>query len=196
MRRHQQFRAGVFPVLIMATTLVVGVLSQGCRTQQPAAAGAAAPGPVVSRRILTPRAATSPSSAPMNSNADINWPLVAPASQPENAAASVPPPPQTLPPAPESVPPQTLPLAPEPLPPQTTPLAPGPLPTPAVHKTSARHSAAGVYVVKSGDTLARIARAHHTTVRAIKVANHLKSDRILVGEKLKLPPARAGKAHH
>ena len=35
------------------------------------------------------------------------------------------------------------------------------------------------YVVKSGDTLGRIARAHRTTVRAIKAANGLTSDRIV-----------------
>jgi hypothetical protein len=44
-----------------------------------------------------------------------------------------------------------------------------------------------IHVVKAGDTLARIARAHGTTVRAIETANGLASDRIAVGTKLKLP---------
>jgi LysM repeat protein len=43
------------------------------------------------------------------------------------------------------------------------------------------------YVVKSGDTLDRIARTHGTTVRAIKAANGLTGDRIVVGRKLNLP---------
>ncbi len=47
----------------------------------------------------------------------------------------------------------------------------------------------GRYVVKPGDTLARIAHAHGTTVRAIKAANGLTSDRIVVGRSLKMPEA-------
>ncbi|MCX6921702.1 MAG: LysM peptidoglycan-binding domain-containing protein [Verrucomicrobia bacterium] len=47
------------------------------------------------------------------------------------------------------------------------------------------------YVVKKGDTLARIARTHGTTPQAIKAANGLSSDRIAVGRSLKMPEARA-----
>jgi LysM repeat protein len=47
----------------------------------------------------------------------------------------------------------------------------------------------GHYVVKAGDTLDRIARTHGTTVRAIKAANGLTSDRLVVGHSLKLPKA-------
>ena len=43
------------------------------------------------------------------------------------------------------------------------------------------------YVVKRGDTLGRIAKAHGTTVKAIKAANGLTSDRLVVGKSLKLP---------
>lgn len=46
-----------------------------------------------------------------------------------------------------------------------------------------------VYVVRSGDTLTRIARLNQTTVKALKAANGLDSDTIAVGAKLKLPPA-------
>jgi LysM repeat protein len=42
-------------------------------------------------------------------------------------------------------------------------------------------------VVKSGDTLPRIAKAHGLSVQAIKAANGLKSNRVVVGQKLKLP---------
>ena len=43
------------------------------------------------------------------------------------------------------------------------------------------------YVVKRGDTLGRIAKIHGTTVKAIKAANGLTSDRLVVGKSLKLP---------
>jgi LysM repeat protein len=43
------------------------------------------------------------------------------------------------------------------------------------------------YVVKSGDTLSRIARAHRTTVSALKTANGLTGDRIVAGQSLKMP---------
>jgi LysM repeat protein len=48
---------------------------------------------------------------------------------------------------------------------------------------------AAVYLVKSGDTLSRIAKSHHTTVKAIKEANKLDTDRISVGQKLDIPTA-------
>jgi LysM repeat protein len=46
-----------------------------------------------------------------------------------------------------------------------------------------------IYVVKSGDNLTRIAKAHGITVKAIKAANQLSNDRIVVGAKLKIPEA-------
>lgn len=46
-----------------------------------------------------------------------------------------------------------------------------------------------IYVVKSGDTLTRIAKTHGTTIKALKSANNLASDKILAGEKLKVPAA-------
>ncbi len=44
-----------------------------------------------------------------------------------------------------------------------------------------------LYTVKSGDTLAKIAKAHGTTVKAIQAANNLSTTKILVGHKLKMP---------
>jgi LysM repeat protein len=41
--------------------------------------------------------------------------------------------------------------------------------------------------VKSGDSLERIAKAHHTTPRAIKELNRLSSDQITIGQELKIP---------
>jgi LysM repeat protein len=44
-----------------------------------------------------------------------------------------------------------------------------------------------VYTVKSGDTLMKIAKQHGTTYKAIKAANGLTTDKIRVGQKLKIP---------
>ncbi len=43
------------------------------------------------------------------------------------------------------------------------------------------------YTVKSGDTLTKIAKAHGTTVKAIRAENNLNTDHIKVGQKLKIP---------
>lgn len=45
------------------------------------------------------------------------------------------------------------------------------------------------YKVKSGDNLSKIAQKHNTRVSTIKKLNHLKSDRIKIGQTLKLPGA-------
>lgn len=51
------------------------------------------------------------------------------------------------------------------------------------------------YTVKAGDTLARIATKHHTTVKAIAALNGLKSQNSLkVGQKLKLPAGKSSGA--
>ena len=50
--------------------------------------------------------------------------------------------------------------------------------------------AKGGYKVKSGDTLARIAKAHGTTVKALKAANGLTSDRIVIGKTLTVPSSK------
>jgi LysM repeat protein len=41
--------------------------------------------------------------------------------------------------------------------------------------------------VKSGDSLTKIAKAHGTTVKAIKAENNLNTDHLKVGQKLKIP---------
>jgi len=46
------------------------------------------------------------------------------------------------------------------------------------------------YTVKSGDTLTKIAKAHHVKVKQLQAANGLTTTKIKVGEKLKIP-ARA-----
>ncbi len=54
---------------------------------------------------------------------------------------------------------------------------------------SASGSREGIYVVKKGDVLSRIAYRHKTTVAAIIGANNLRNDRIRVGQKLRIPGA-------
>lgn len=81
--------------------------------------------------------------------------------------------------------------------PAPTPPAPvqPPAPAPAAAPRSAHPASVAqppasgdlIYVVKSGDTVPRIARAHGTTVQALRTANSLKNDHLVVGMKLKLP---------
>ena len=44
-----------------------------------------------------------------------------------------------------------------------------------------------IYIVKSGDSLEKIAKTHNMTVDALKRANNLSKDLIVVGQELKLP---------
>jgi LysM repeat protein len=44
-----------------------------------------------------------------------------------------------------------------------------------------------IYVVQSGDSLTKIAQDHGTTVKALRDLNNLRTDRIKVGDKLKIP---------
>jgi LysM repeat protein len=62
------------------------------------------------------------------------------------------------------------------------------------HASATVSASSSRYVVKAGDTLDRIARAHRTTAKAIKMANGLTSDRINVGRVLKMPEPRAARA--
>jgi LysM repeat protein len=48
-----------------------------------------------------------------------------------------------------------------------------------------------VYTVKSGDTLIKIARESGVKVKALREANNLKTNKIKVGQRLKLPPKTA-----
>ncbi|MHB8521048.1 MAG: LysM peptidoglycan-binding domain-containing protein [Limisphaerales bacterium] len=61
----------------------------------------------------------------------------------------------------------------------------------AANEAAPGETASVTYTVKPGDTLARIAKHHGTSVKAIKAASGLKGDRINVGQKLKLPAPKA-----
>jgi LysM repeat protein len=60
--------------------------------------------------------------------------------------------------------------------------------TPSAARADSGHA---VHIVKSGESLSKIARQHGTTIRAIRDANNLRTDRILVGQKLKVPAGKA-----
>ena len=62
--------------------------------------------------------------------------------------------------------------------------------SPTIATAAAGNSSENSYVVKTGDTLHKIARANGTSVNEIKALNGLKTDRIKVGDKLKLPAAK------
>lgn len=64
-----------------------------------------------------------------------------------------------------------------------------PTAVPADEHTAAISHTSTLYVIKPGDTLTRIAKTHGTTVKALKAANSLENDRIVVGAKLKIPEA-------
>jgi LysM repeat protein len=54
-------------------------------------------------------------------------------------------------------------------------------------KAIAQADGSKIYKIKPGDSLEKIARANSTTVKAIKDANNLTTDRIVVGQTLQLP---------
>jgi LysM repeat protein len=55
------------------------------------------------------------------------------------------------------------------------------------HASTGSNMGGEAYTVKSGDTLTKIAKAHGTTVKAIKAASNLNTDHIKVGQKLTIP---------
>lgn len=60
-------------------------------------------------------------------------------------------------------------------------------PTAAAPTMNTSTSSGSVYTVKSGDTLTTIAKRNGTTVKALRAANNLTTDKIRVGQKLTLP---------
>lgn len=54
-------------------------------------------------------------------------------------------------------------------------------------KKNSLHEDAKVHKVKSGDSLEKIARLHHISIDSLKRFNQLETDRIIVGQELKIP---------
>ena len=72
-----------------------------------------------------------------------------------------------------------------------TAMAAKPKQTPKALAVAATEPVANSYVVKQGDVLSRIATSHQTSVAAILKENDLPNDRIIVGQKLRIPGAAA-----
>ena len=76
---------------------------------------------------------------------------------------------------------ETMPIVVDPLPPPPPPPHPvTPAPAPVAQETT-------VYIVQPGDYLAKISKKFNIKIAAIKSLNNLTSDKIRVGQKLKLP---------
>jgi LysM repeat protein len=71
----------------------------------------------------------------------------------------------------------------------TTPEAPK-----ATESTAAVSGDASIYVVKTGDNLAKIAKAHGTTVKTLEALNDMKTSAIQAGKKLKVPVMKMASA--
>ena len=72
-----------------------------------------------------------------------------------------------------------------------TAMAAKPKQTPKSPAVATAEPVANSYVVKQGDVLSRIAASHQTSVAAILKENDLPNDRIIVGQKLRIPSAAA-----
>jgi len=66
--------------------------------------------------------------------------------------------------------------------------------SPSMATAALGNAGENLYVVKTGDTLLQIAKVHGTTVTEVKTLNGLKTDRIKVGDKLKLPASKSAPA--
>ena len=139
-RRRERFKRTFIAVVVASVLLLIGLLIEGCRSEQARIAGTTAVAANVQQQP------SQSSSAVAEEPASIHRPIPQPAVSQSVAAVSNP----------------------------NTP--------PAGHPDA-------IHIVKVGDTLTGIARAHGTTVKAIKAANGLADDRIAVGTQLKLPPS-------
>lgn len=63
--------------------------------------------------------------------------------------------------------------------------------SPAVGAIEPKTDTTKPYVIKTGDTLTKIAKAHGVTLKELRALNGLKTDRINVGQKIKVPAGKA-----
>lgn len=78
-----------------------------------------------------------------------------------------------------------------PEPPATTPSAPvNPPAAPAPAHTPSVNGAATIHTVVAGDTLSGIAAKYKVPAAAIKQANNMTKDTVILGRKMVIPPAR------
>ncbi len=141
-RRRERFKKGFIVAVVAVVTLLVGLLIEGCMSEQTTTT---TPAKKVAQTTGVPASWTTPA---LNVEQKPK-----PGPQPNLNATS-----RTTPPA-------------------------------SKENAVAASQPEKLYVVKSGDSLTRIAKAHGTTVKALKAANGLEKDRIVVGAKLKIPTA-------
>jgi LysM repeat protein len=166
----------VFIILAVHAFVLSGLLIQGCKRQgdtvtsdfstneEPSYARMPVPQTPPDNAVKVPSASVMPSS-----------PVPAPVLPPSTPRS------ETTTPAVAAVPPPQLPSSTRIE--NSTPVSPAPnLPTLSTDRPS-------VYVVKKGDTLTKVARMNGTTLSALRSANNLKTDRVLVGQKIKIPSA-------
>lgn len=186
---HSKLLLAISAIVAVHMLILAGVLIQGCQRQDPLAGGAA------DSEFAT-------NLPPIESSNAMPDPATA-----DDTRALTPPPAESA----GTTPPGSYVVTPPPLPQSSTGTAERRAPLPEssraptiVPQTSPEETAAATadaaagslvtYVVKSGDNLTRIAKAHKTTVQAIREANDLKTDRILVGQKLKVPQGSSASA--
>jgi LysM repeat protein len=141
-RRRERFKKGFIAAVVAVVILLVGLLIEGCMSEQ---ATATPPAKKVTQSTGVPASWTTP--------ALMVEQKPKPVPQPDLNATS-----RTAPPI-------------------------------AGENAVTASQSETIYVVKSGDSLTRIAKAHGTTVKALKAANGLENDRIVVGARLKIPTA-------
>jgi LysM repeat protein len=192
-KRHSQMKIGVFCVLLVGVASLTAMLIQGCKREQISEG----PPPVDTNTVVMD---TNP---PPTEVSNVAPPVVVPvqAPVPEIAGAeyvvqkgdsfakiakkngvSV----KAIEAANPGVAPTKLKVGQK----LSIPASSGGASAPAVKggPVSTGSAAAGeAYTVKSGDSLTKIAKAHGTTVKAIKAENNLNTDHIKVGQKLKIP---------
>lgn len=161
-QRRERFRISVYAVLGGLGLLLVGTLIQGCRSHRTADSTAGDTTEAATNAVTTSTNLPLAEATPQTTNPPVlpgpTAELPAPSAEPAAAAAAAPA--------------------------ATTPT--NALETPASAR-AVKSAGQDRYVIKRGDTLLRIAKTHHTTVKALKLANGLTKDRIRAGDVLKLP---------
>jgi LysM repeat protein len=195
-KRRSRMKLAVLCVLVVGAAGLMGMLIQGCKREQVETVNTPPPAEtnmVVADTNPPPMVASNPPVAPP--------PVVAPAPAPEAAGTeyvvvkgdsfakiakkngvSV----KAIEAANPGVAPTKLKVGQKLSIPATSGSAAAPA-TAGAQASTGSSTGEEAYTVKSGDTLTKIAKAHGTTVKAIRAENSLTTDHIKVGQKLKIP---------
>jgi hypothetical protein len=181
--RNSKLFVTVFAIVAVHAFVLSGLLIQGCKREDKTTSGNSLPDLPQAQGTSaqpTPPVQQVPSATQSPDTFSVHTDAVPPLTPAVPSAAP------TTPSAPTPTPQRAT--VTEPAPPLTTvPKVADPTVTKVNRPRVDTGGGPGVYSVKAGDTLTRIAKAHGTTVRALRAANNLKTDRLLVGQKLKLP---------